>query len=445
MIKLYERISKIPFLPSLTVWEAIYNMIRFLVLYVLVCLPIDGYRLIKGFLVGRYRIGKTSILVVLIVLVIFVFLYGRQLTRGVLKLNSSLTVLHRGELYLNRQTNIGWYDEVIPMYASDDNVFKEMIYKRGRVGVIRRGDVDLRGEIEGGIEKGSVEYYIAGIIVGEVSVNEAFDALQKYLKDDVYIKTRDWFLKPFKEDDDGIVDGDIDGKVRTTHRILESFTNSDDDIDSNRRNVDGISNVSESSHADTNHDVPYELINMKNLVHRLSYSLSLWIYFSPVTENYTSEKNILNFANKLALCLSRDGTTIYVDLEIKTDNIGEVKSDEVNDRSVEVEADVSVSKKRGHGRIGKRVLAIDTFAHQKWNHIVVSTYSDGRINFFMNNVLVGTQDGIIFDVTSGASDYMIYVGEKAGVKGMVRDIYYYRKSLTKTDVSLLYHKAPLFV
>jgi hypothetical protein len=330
------------------------------------------------------------------------------------------------------------------MDPSDDNVFKEMIYKRGRVGVVKRGDVDLRGEeVEGGIEKGSVEYYIAGMIVGEVSVEEAFDALHKYLKDDVYKKTRDWFLKPFKEDDDGIVDGDVDSTTQTVHRIVESFKNSDEKFDSDSDNVESNSDISDSSGAKK--DGPYELLNMKNLVHRLSYSLSLWVYISPTTENYPSEKNILNFANKLALCLSRDGTTIYVDLDIKTDKVGEVSSGEVNQRSIEMEADMGVSKGRGHGRIGKRVMAIDTFAHQKWNHIVVSTYSDGRINFFMNNVLVGTQDGIIFDVSSEASGYMIYLGEKGGVRGMARDVYYYRKSLTKTDVSLLYHRAPLFV
>ena len=441
MVKLYEKISRIPYLPSVTVWEAIYNAIRFSVLYVLVCLPIDGYRLMKDLLVGRYSIGKTSILVVLIVLVLFVFFYGRQLTRGVLRLNGSLTVLQRGEVYLNRQTNIGWYDEVIPMDPSDDNVFKEMIYKRGRVGIVKLGDVNLKGEeVEGGIVKGSVEYYIAGMIVGEVSVEETFDALQKYLKEDVYTKTREWLLKPFKEDENVIVDGDIDSTVRTTHRVVETFKNSDDGSDSNRgESADG------SDSPEMKNDGPYDLLNMKNMVHRLSYSLSLWVYMSPITENYTSEKNILNFANKLALCLSRDGTTIYVDLDIKTDKVGIVKSGEVNERSVEIEADVDVPKRRGHGRIGKRVMAIDTFAHQKWNHIVVSTYSDGRINFFMNNVLVGTQDGIIFDVSSDASRYMIYLGEKGGVRGMARDVYYYRKPLTKTDVSLLYHRAPLFV
>ena len=456
MIKLYERISKIPLIPNPTLLHAIYNTIRFSVLYLLVCLPIDGYRLIRDILVGRYSLGKTSILIGLIVLVLFVFLYGTQLKRGILSLNRSLIVLYGGEVYLNRQVNIGWYDEVIPFIPSEDSIFKEMMYpsqgkRPGDVYVVGRGEIDLSDaggtrEVVQADEKSGLRYHIFGVLSGEVSVEETLDAFGRFLKEDVYIRTRDWLIKPFK--DDAIISRFDDVERRdgeSVHRLgsVESFAQRAD----SRRGGDGSeeteSKGEESKAVEAEGRRGQDLKEYRrssSMVHRVDYSLSFWLYIHPSNEHYTTEKNIINFANKLAICLSRDGTTLYVDLELKGGRAVDDKGTEI-----EMEADVNREKERAHGRVGKRVLAIDTFAQQKWNHIVVSTYADGRIYFFMNNVLVGVQDDILFDVSSDYSGHMIYLGEKGGVRGMIRDVYYYNKSMTRTDVSLLYHKSPLLV
>ena len=176
----------------------------------------------------------------------------------------------------------------------------------------------------------------------------------------------------------------------------------------------------------------YKLLRMGERIHRINYSISLWFYIAPLTENYHHEMNILNFSNKVVVSLGTDGTVIYVDVDSRL-NEGQLRHDK----------NPNMAKNKVKGRVAKRIFALDTFAHQRWNHLALTTDHEGRMNAFINGILVATNDDVRPDL--GPNNHMIYLGEKGGAKGMVKAVYYYNKVLTKTDVELLYKKMHVVV
>jgi hypothetical protein len=464
MAALYDKIKNIPFLPSSTFVSALINLARFGVLYAVICLPIDLYRVLKNLVLGNYKVNRVLVGLVVLLLFLFVVLYHKQIADGTLRLNSDLVVLRKcdDEVYLNRQTNLGRYDDVIPWFTLND------AGKRKKTAVVSRSAIDPIEDYDGATPKSWDEYALdkwtgvtdktGQIVSGELSVEEAWEQFKKHIKEDVYAPVRDWLVQPFEEDPQALA-----GKRKETqHLIVEGFREgaqgaqgaqgakcpkyrySDIKAELDAEDAAALEEKAYQKalvqfHSD---DAPsgtkpheVELINRKtNEYHPIAYSISLWVYLAPLTENYSSEKTILNFSNKLILCLSTDGSTMYVDIDAKWN-----KHDErLND-------DPLYPKARQSGRVGKRVFALDTFAHQRWNHVVITTDHDGHMNAFINSVLVATNVHVRPDTSAKGSAHMIYLGEKNGARGKAKCVHYYNKTLTQLDVSLLYRRVPHLV
>ena len=198
MQKLYDKVQGIPFLPNATAVHALYNMARFGVLYTVLCLPMDLYRVGRNVVLGRYSIGRIGMGAVVLLIFAFVMLYGGQLVDGTLKLNRSLVVLRRDEVYLNRQTNLGWYNDITPWQLDMPD---EMRSRSESEGVVRRGRIDPlmpAGDNAAGGASGTLK----SVLEGEVSVEEALERTGRYLKEDVYVPVRDWLVRPFDESEE---------------------------------------------------------------------------------------------------------------------------------------------------------------------------------------------------------------------------------------------------
>lgn len=300
------------------------------------------------------------------------------------------------------------------------------------------------------------------ILSGELSVEEAWEQFKAYMKEDVYAPVRDWLVKPFDADEssgvgDGISYYDPDAlagrRKETKHLIVEGFgaqqcsgyryENVKSDLDAedaeeqereaHEREVQQLHSEDGYERSTMRRRDETELVSRRtHEFHPIAYSVSLWVYLAPLTENYSSEKTLLNFSNKLILCMGTDGATMYVDIDAEWDP-----------QEAELNQDPLAPKERRKSRVGQRVFALDTFAHQRWNHVVITTDHDGHMNAFINNVLVATNVDV--RPSTSARNDMIYLGEKKGARGKIKCVYYYSKALTQIDVSLLYKSVPHLV
>ena len=464
MARLYNKIKGIPFLPSSTFVQSLLNIARFGVLYVLVCLPVDLCTTLKNLVLGNYKVDRAIVGIVVLLLFFFVLLYHRQIADGTLRLNSDLVVLRKctGEVYLHRQTNLGRYNDLIPWYTLDAvGKRKRAVVSRSAIDPIEDDDGTPSNLYIGKTRRGT---FVFGTIIttisdktdqilsGELSVEDAWEQLKKHIKEDVYAPVRDWLVQPFEEDPQTLAGQ----RKETQHLIVEGFregaqgaqcskhTYSDVKADLDAEEAAAIEDAAYEDalhqfHSDDDgekvatrpHDV--DLVSRTtDEFHPIAYSISLWVYIAPLTDNYPSEKTLLNFSNKLILCLGRDGTTMYVDIDA-----------EWNKHDGKLNENPLAPKARQSGRVGKRVFALDTFAHQRWNHVVITTDHDGRMNAFINRVLVATN--VHVRPSTSARNDMIYLGEKNGARGKATCVYYYSKTLTQFDVSLLYNKVPHLV
>ena len=432
LAKLYKMIQGIPFLPNETVVDAILNMFKYAILYILVCIPIDVFNLCKDIVLGKF--GFTGVLTLSIVLIIFLFLvvYGKKIKDGTFKFNDSLTVLHKDELYLNSQTNLGFYDDVIKWDFANDDVLKETAGGKN-LAILKPGELEpvlSKEELNGAnvsILNGwwndniSIPKTLREYIDGKVGYDVVLDRMKNYVHDDIYLKIKAWLISP------DVVEMREKQGVGTLGK--EGYCNKVDALEVLK---DGEEVEGDIEKDDLDKRRKYDILRMSDRIHRINYSLSMWFYIAPLTENYINEMTILNFSNKVVISLGRDGTVIYVDVDV-----------DMSERDLRGDMNVNKIKNKHLGRVRKRVFALDTFAHQRWNHLAITTDHVGRMNAFMNGILVATNDDVMPDLEP--KNRMIYIGEKRGVKGMLKYLYYYNKVLTRTDVALLYNKMHLLV
>lgn len=435
LTELYKKIQGIPFIPNETVVDAILNMFKYAILYILVCIPIDVFNLCKDIILGRF--GFTGVLVLSIVLIIFLFLvvYGKKIKDGTFKFNDSLTVLRKDELYLNSQTNLGFYDDVIKWDFADDDVLRETVGGKS-LAILKPGNLEpvLSDEELNGANVSilngwwgdniSIPRTLREYIDGKIGYDVVLDRMKNYVHDDIYFKIKAWLISP-----DVVEMREKQGVVGTIGD--EGYCNKADALEVLKEDGEEVEGDVEKGD-DLDRRRRYDILRMSDRIHRINYSLSMWFYIAPLTENYINEMTILNFSNKVVISLGRDGTVIYVDVDV-----------DVGERDLRGDMNVNKVKNKRLGRVRKRVFALDTFAHQRWNHLAITTDHVGRMNAFMNGILVATNEDVMPDLEP--KNRMIYVGEKRGAKGMLKYLYYYNKVLTKTDVTLLYNKMHLLV
>lgn len=437
LLRLYAWINKLPFIPNTDIIEAVWNLTRYVVLYLLICLPIDAFRVCKGVFTGKQSLGTPFLILVAILILAFIVLYGSRLKDGVLSLNSSLVVLRRDQVYLNRRTNLGFYDDVVLWNTDRDRILaeenrdsknKKVLVKRGQLEPVEEYnenriafDVLELGEKALDTSEG-VGKTIYDVTTGKTGIKEFFEDTWEYLKENPIKELKDWLILPedpessWRQKRVGEYQMHPESPLRPIVEGLQERCPQEDNEKDDGLNVEEIKAIDANIDREMRYASDIELKYESNRVHQIAYSLSMWLYLAPARENHPNEPNLLNFSNKLILCLGKNGSTIYVDLD---------------------------SEMSGEKRVAKRVFALDTFARQKWNHVVITTDHTGRMNAFVNGVLVATNDTVLPSTRPG--NHMIYIGEKDGTAGMARDVYYYNKTLTRTDISLLYNGIPLLV
>lgn len=442
LMRLYHKIQNIPFIPSKNILEAIANMLKFTVLYLLICLPIDAFKLSKSIVLGRFGFLGVASLVLVVLVFLFLILYGGKIRDGTFKLNKRLTVLLKDEVYLTHQTNLGFYDDVILWDFENDDVMKETTGGKNLAILTPDGidpilsDEELNGahiSILNGWwgENVAVPKTIRQFVGGEIGYDVVLDRAKRYLHDDVYLNIKAWLVLPEERptvEREYVVEGMEQGcRDKVMDELIKG--ENDEDGENKAKRESELSQYPESGDLDKNR---YKLLRMSERIHRINYSLSMWFYIAPLTENYRHEMNILNFSNKIVVSLGTDGTVIYVDVDSK-----------LNDTELRHDRNPNYAKNHRKGRVAKRVFALDTFAHQRWNHLALTTDHGGKMNAFVNGVLVATNNSV--DPDLGANNHMIYLGEKNGAKGMIKAVYYYNKVLTKSDVELLNNNMPIAV
>lgn len=136
-----------------------------------------------------------------------------------------------------------------------------------------------------------------------------------------------------------------------------------------------------------------------------NFSISSWIRVNPQPPNVIGNKNetvpILSYGGKPNIVYN------------------------VRDNSFEV----SVIKKDGSKHI---VYSDDNFPLQKWNHVVLN-FESGTLDVFMNGKLLISENGLL----TPRSNEPIIAGDKRGVEGAIRNVYYFPYILSKQQINSL--------
>jgi len=134
-----------------------------------------------------------------------------------------------------------------------------------------------------------------------------------------------------------------------------------------------------------------------------NYSISFWYYVNP-TSNDDNYYNILTYNGKPLVEYNQHKNK----LRIKT-----------------IE-----------GRSKETIIYLDNNVEiQKWNHMVIN-YQSNTMDIFINNELVTTN----FKLTMPYMGYdNIMIGQENGIQGGICNIMYFKRSIPKRDISLIYY------
>ena len=143
--------------------------------------------------------------------------------------------------------------------------------------------------------------------------------------------------------------------------------------------------------------------NMEDADYIYNYSISFWFYVNP-TANDDDYYNILTYNGKPLVEYNQHKNK----LRIKTKE----------------------------GRDKETIIYLDNnIETQKWNHMVIN-YQSNTMDIFINNELVTTN-------YKSNMPYMGYdniiVGEDNGIQGGVCNVLYFKRSIPKRDISLIYY------
>lgn len=143
--------------------------------------------------------------------------------------------------------------------------------------------------------------------------------------------------------------------------------------------------------------------NVEDADYIYNYAISFWFYVNP-TANDDNYYNILTYNGKPLVEYNQHKNKLRV--------------------------------KTKEGRDKETIIYLDNnIETQKWNHVVIN-YQSNTMDIFINNELVTTNYKSIMPYMSYDN---ILVGEDNGIEGGICNVLYFKRSIPKRDISLIYY------
>ena len=140
-----------------------------------------------------------------------------------------------------------------------------------------------------------------------------------------------------------------------------------------------------------------------------NYALSCWLWINPqppsTSNAYNKSTLLLNYGNILKIKYNKNKIEIYA---------------------------ASTSEKSSTNKLIK-VYETSNIKFQKWNNFVLN-YSGGTLDIFINNVLVSSN----INITPIMHYHSVIVGSDNGIHGGIKNIIYYKKVLSKREITSIY-------
>jgi len=141
-----------------------------------------------------------------------------------------------------------------------------------------------------------------------------------------------------------------------------------------------------------------------------TYSISFYIYINPQPTNtsiaYTKDTELFNYGYKPVIYYNGKSRKIII------------KSRTINNKSDQLDT----------------IYEMKDVKHQKWLYFVIN-YENNIIDVFIDGKLVGSKD----NVTPYFKGDNVTIGEKDGIYGSIKEIYYYDKIKTPDSIEFLYN------
>lgn len=151
------------------------------------------------------------------------------------------------------------------------------------------------------------------------------------------------------------------------------------------------------------------------------YAISFWVFIdaAPPNSNASSQKytSLLNFGEKPNVLYNSETNTLMVTMQQK--DLQKTTKNKLTDFDDK----------------GNRILYTNNnMLLQKWNNIVIN-YNGGILDIFLNGELVKSDIGVVPYYTLDN----LTIGEENGVNGGICNVVYFNKTLSSTNIYLLYN------
>jgi len=186
--------------------------------------------------------------------------------------------------------------------------------------------------------------------------------------------------------------------------------------------------VNQPVYLDSNHSLgTYEDLN-KNKEFSYKYAISFWFFLDANSKNTSTNYSILNYGEKPNVLYNFENNTLTITTINGNDN--ETTEDE-ND---------STKEQTNSMADGVKILYTNNnVLLQKWNNIIIN-YSGGTMDIFLNGELVKS----IPDIVPYHNLDNLTIGQSSGLNGGVCNVVYFDKTLTSTNIYLLYNMVKNF-
>jgi len=172
-------------------------------------------------------------------------------------------------------------------------------------------------------------------------------------------------------------------------------------------NHEGTHLLKDSVYTNTEHILgTYEDLTDGEDTFSYNYALSFWIWINPQPPNtnvaYNRYTTLLSYGDKPRISYNSSIKTLQVEVQLNRD---------------------------------KKTIIYETvdIPFQKWVNIAIN-YDSGTLDVFIDGELVGTRGGI----APFLSNESVIAGSNPGVHGGIRDVIYYKKVLSKNQISRIY-------
>jgi hypothetical protein len=169
----------------------------------------------------------------------------------------------------------------------------------------------------------------------------------------------------------------------------------------------------------------YQDLNGSNDHFNYQYGISFWVFIDSMPPNtntsYTKYTPLVNYGNKPVILYKADTNTLAIAMDSgrvynKSKFAEYIENEQINDKNK------TILVYKNHG-----------FLLQKWNHIIVN-YNGGTLDIFMNGELVKSINGVVPYMSLDT----LTVGSNNGIQGGVRNLLYFHKPLTISNIYYLY-------